>query len=197
MLVTQLCPIVTPWTVVHQAPLFMEFSRQEYCSGLPFPSPGNLPNPGIEPRSPGLQADALPGRWFPASPQLLFVKWMNENGLQPQLNPRHYISFLYRLFLLPSVALSNFHCDLLTPHYHIYADIGSFSLKTRVLIQPSCSSSHCSSFICILHFSAPMPFSICFPPNETRVVLLSSTDPTIPSEKLVLPQPPALSVVQY
>ena len=43
----------------HQAPLFMGFSRQEYRSGLPFPSPGNLPDPGIEPRSPVLQTDAL------------------------------------------------------------------------------------------------------------------------------------------
>ena len=50
---------VTPWTVAHQAPLPMGFSRQEYWSGLPFPSPGNLPNPGIEPGSPALQADAL------------------------------------------------------------------------------------------------------------------------------------------
>ena len=49
----------TPWTVSHQAPLPMGFSRQEYWSGLPFPSPGDLPNPGIEPRSPALQADAL------------------------------------------------------------------------------------------------------------------------------------------
>ena len=50
----------TPWTVAYQAPQSMEFSRQEYCSGLPFPSPGDLPNPGIEPRSPALQADSLP-----------------------------------------------------------------------------------------------------------------------------------------
>ena len=49
----------TPWTVVHQAPPSMGFSRQEYWSGLPFPSPGDLPDPGIEPRSPALQADAL------------------------------------------------------------------------------------------------------------------------------------------
>ena len=49
----------TPWTVARQAPLSMGFSRQEYWSGLPFPSPGDLPNPGIEPRSPALQADAL------------------------------------------------------------------------------------------------------------------------------------------
>ena len=50
----------TLWTVGHQAPPSMGFSRQEYWSGLPFPSPGDLPDPGIKPRSPALQADALP-----------------------------------------------------------------------------------------------------------------------------------------
>ena len=49
----------TPWTVAHEAPPSMEFSRQEYCSGLPFPSPWDLPDPGIEPRPPAMQADAL------------------------------------------------------------------------------------------------------------------------------------------
>ena len=49
----------TPWTVAHQALPSMGFSRQEYWGGLPFPSPGHLPNPGIEPRSPALRADAL------------------------------------------------------------------------------------------------------------------------------------------
>ena len=56
----------TPWTVACQAPPSMGFSRQEYWSWLPFPSPGDLPNPGIEPGSPTLQADTLtfepPGR---------------------------------------------------------------------------------------------------------------------------------------
>ena len=50
----------TPWTVAHQAPPSMEFPRQEYWSGLPFPSPGDLPDPGIEPGSLSLQADGLP-----------------------------------------------------------------------------------------------------------------------------------------
>ena len=50
----------TPWSVASQASLSMEFSRQEYWSGWPFPSPGYLPDPGIEPRSPALQADSLP-----------------------------------------------------------------------------------------------------------------------------------------
>ena len=50
----------TPWNIVHQAPPSMGFSRQEYWSGFPLPSPGDLPDPGIKPRSPALQADALP-----------------------------------------------------------------------------------------------------------------------------------------
>ena len=49
----------TLWTVAYQAPLSMGFSRQEHWTGLPFPSPGDLPNPRMEPRSPALEADAL------------------------------------------------------------------------------------------------------------------------------------------
>ena len=55
--------LATPWIVPHQAPLFMAFSRQEYWSGLPFPSPGDLPDPRIEPMSP-----ALAGRIFTTEP---------------------------------------------------------------------------------------------------------------------------------
>ena len=51
---------MTPWTVAYLAPQSMGFSRQEYWSGLPFPSPGDLLNPGIEPRSLAVQTDALP-----------------------------------------------------------------------------------------------------------------------------------------
>ena len=50
------------WTVAHQAPLSMEFSRQEYWTGWPFPSPGDLPDSGVKPRSPALQADSLPSQ---------------------------------------------------------------------------------------------------------------------------------------
>ena len=54
-IVTKSCPtLVTPWTVAHQVSLSMEFPRQEYWSGLPFPSTGDLPDPGIEPASPAL-----------------------------------------------------------------------------------------------------------------------------------------------
>ena len=65
--VAQSCPtLCDPWTVAYQAPPSMEFSRQEYWSRLPFTSPGDLPNPGIEPRSPTLRADnslsEIPGK---------------------------------------------------------------------------------------------------------------------------------------
>ena len=58
--VAQSCPTLCDlWTVAHQAPPSMGFSRQEYWSGLPFPSPGDLPDPGIEPSSSALEADYL------------------------------------------------------------------------------------------------------------------------------------------
>ena len=60
--VTQSClTLGDPWTAAHQAPLYMGFSRQEYWSGLPCPSLGNFPTPGIEPGSPEMQVDSSPG----------------------------------------------------------------------------------------------------------------------------------------
>ena len=60
-LVAKSCPaLVTPWTVARQAPLSMGFPSQQYWNELPFPSPGDLPDPGIEPWSLVLQADSLP-----------------------------------------------------------------------------------------------------------------------------------------
>ena len=66
----------TPWTVAYQAHLSMGFSRQECWSGLPFPSPGDLPDPGNEPRSPALQADALPSE-PPGKPRALTCYLIN------------------------------------------------------------------------------------------------------------------------
>ena len=66
----------TPWTVAYQAPPSMGFSRQEYWSGLPLPSPGDLPNPGIKPGSPTLQADALPSE--PPGKLSLYMKFIHE-----------------------------------------------------------------------------------------------------------------------
>ena len=77
---------VTPWTVAYQAPPSMQFSRQEYWSGLPFPSPGDLPNPGIEPRSPALQADSLP-----SEPQGKFFDCVDHNKLENKTKARYQL----------------------------------------------------------------------------------------------------------
>ena len=63
--------LATPWTIAYQAPPSMGFSRQEYWSGLPFPSPGDLPDPGIELRSPAFQADVLTSE--PSISKVLYI----------------------------------------------------------------------------------------------------------------------------
>ena len=68
---------VTPRTVAFQASLSMGFSKQEYWSGWPFPSPEDLPNPGIEPGSPLLQADSVPFE-LQGSPKLNVIHWVNN-----------------------------------------------------------------------------------------------------------------------
>ena len=83
VLVTQSCPtLCDPWTMACQAPLSMEFSRQEYWSGLPLPSPGDLPDLGIKPRSPALQADSLPSE-PPGKPMNVQQKplYVSENAI--------------------------------------------------------------------------------------------------------------------
>ena len=78
-MVSLVWPFATPWTVACQAPQFMEFSRQEYWSGLPFPSLGDLPDPGIEPRSP--MCPALAGGFFITEPPKKPYKYIhNEYG---------------------------------------------------------------------------------------------------------------------
>ena len=69
----------TPWAIAYQAAPSMGFSRQEYWSGLPLPSPGNLPHPGIEPRSPALEADALTSE--PPGPEIKPVSSAWVGGL--------------------------------------------------------------------------------------------------------------------
>ena len=97
----------TPWTVAYQAPLSMEFSRQEYWSGLPFPSPGDLPDPGIEPRSPALQADALTSE-PPGKPWL----WMLYISPSPSDSHPLFQSHLHHFKLRPS---QTSHCHQHTP----------------------------------------------------------------------------------
>ena len=90
-----------PWTIAYQAPPSMEFSRQEYWSGLPFPSPEDLPNPGMEPGSPAFQADTLlsepPGKSLEVYASFLFqsltdnrdIKLRGNNKAELGLRRRH------------------------------------------------------------------------------------------------------------
>ena len=83
----------TPWTVACQAPLSMGFSRQEYGSGLPFPSPGDLPNPGIEPASP-----ALAGGFLTLAPPgcLIFNSHIFQPIIFANFSKEFFYSFLCR-----------------------------------------------------------------------------------------------------
>ena len=85
---------VTPRTIACQAPLSMGFSRQEYWSGLPFPSPGDPPDPGTEPRSPALQADCLPSE-PPRNPDTTAWQHPKLSVSEPQIFISH--SWICRL----------------------------------------------------------------------------------------------------
>ena len=76
---------VTPYTVALQAPLSRRFMRQEYWSGLPYPSPGDLPHPGIELRSPALQADSLPLSHL-GSPMHIYIYIYKSNKILVHIN---------------------------------------------------------------------------------------------------------------
>ena len=94
-----------PWTAVSQAPLSLEFSRQEYWGRLPFPSPGGLPYPGIKSGSPALKVDSLSSE----SPQGLFSKCLMcslfwEGGWVVTFLNKHFLGFNLILFGQPSIA---------------------------------------------------------------------------------------------
>ena len=152
----------TPWTIAYQAPPSTRFSRQEYLSGLPFPSPGDLPNPGIELVSPALQADALTSE-PPGKPNISLSSffWVGGAGgkntgvgchsllqeifLTQGLNPGlpHCRQTLYRLShqgsLECAIAEHNMATSVQLP--------GDFtcSIQQIVLLQCSCSKrSHCN-----------------------------------------------------
>ena len=103
----------TPWTVAYQAPPSNGFSRQEYWTGLPFPSPGDLPNPGIKPGSPTLEADALTSE-PPGKPQGRQEGQVNTCPslsliLQPLLFPTGENSFRNQIGLLLLLNQDSYH----------------------------------------------------------------------------------------
>ena len=107
----------TPWTVAYLAPPTMGFSRQEYWNGLPFPSPGDLPDPGIEPGPPALEADALTSE-PPRKPQQMAIHWFfsNLDPTQTLYEIWNYFQFSFHdvgssLFLLFFINKSNYIFD--------------------------------------------------------------------------------------
>ena len=82
---------VIPWIVACQTPLSMRFSRQEYWSRLPFPFPGDLPNPGIKPRSPALQADSLPLSHLGNSFIYIYINLRGRNNIYIYI----YVIYIY------------------------------------------------------------------------------------------------------
>ena len=146
---------VTPWTVAHQAPPSLGFSRQEYWSGLPFPSPGDLSDPGIKPRSPALQADALtsepPGKPY----KLLYLLYMKKLSLNINLVFRSNLSDLFILFFVYSYFFftllfisvfqvnicnirNNDHTRLFIPKVYFLLCFASFLKNTLIVMMYCC-----------------------------------------------------------
>ena len=95
-LLTHVQFLATPWTVTHKALLSMEFSRQEYCSRLLFPFPGDLPNPGIQPTS--LASPALASEFFTNAPPVVPV-YIPDNGVRGFPFSPHFLAFtVFRFF---------------------------------------------------------------------------------------------------
>ena len=141
---------VTPWTIAYQAPLSMGFSRQEYWSGLPFPSPGDLPNPGIKPRFPALQADSLPAE-PPGTPSHL-------QG-PPQISPSWPQGDLSDP--CPCEFYSN-HCYLFSRSFHFVFRKGFQTQVSPSLVKSSHGLCHgCVCFLCILYGTQHMTDKWC------------------------------------
>ena len=102
----------SPWTVAYQASPSMGFSRQEFCSGLPFPSPGDLPVPGIEPGSPTLEADALTSE---PPEKMVYMHLHNEISEYPSyFISRHLL--MVTMLKTPVFSDPQTHCKFLSLH---------------------------------------------------------------------------------
>ena len=184
VLVTELSRVqlfATPWTVACQAPLSMEFSRQEYWRGQPFPSPGDFPDPGIEPRSPTWQANCLPSE-LPGKPIVL-------KELLSSSQPWYILVCFYRLTLEKSMS----HCPFPIPGFPLphrddisrcWGRAGECWVWTEenIALLPICNSGQFLAKLChplfslLLCFSFYAPFSLfrSWPRAETILKLYIS-----------------------
>ena len=147
----------------------MEFSRQEYWNGLPFASPGDLPEPGIQPQSPALQADSLPSE----PPGKQFVLWIDHHKVNQHLL-QYLVKFFFSLMAFKICSLSNFQIyntvllTTVTKLYIvslslIYFITGSFYLLTPLVLFPHPSPSISDNYryvLCIYKFAGLVVFKI-------------------------------------
>ena len=166
-------PFATPWTIAHQAPPFMGLSRQKYWSGLPFLSTGDLPNPGMEPRSPALRADALTSE-PPGKPHCL-IYWVSK--------------FKYLFSFLDVVAGQSLSCIQLfvipwtTEHQYSLPFTISWSLLKHMSIKSMMPSNHSFSVTPFSSWPQFFPASGSFPVGQ----LFASGDQSISVSASVLP----------
>ena len=143
-LVLKLCPaLATPWTEACQAPLSMGFSRQEYWSGLPFPSPGDLPDPGIKPKSPAWQADSLETELLAFVNKNTQMNGRNSFFSFPWVHSRKHLCFNFfsqvSMYALSSCCISKVS-KLPSPPVHTvrivsgYIEVSSFKTKSSDFI---------------------------------------------------------------
>ena len=136
--VAKLCPtLVIPWTVACKAPLSIAFSRQEYWSGLSFPSPGDLPDPGIKPWSPALQEDSLLTELFRVHGVLLptFSK-VTENAKQCKLalhlplslNNKYSFLYFFHIFSGHIMCLFLYYVSFSCPSTRMWVQQGRASV---------------------------------------------------------------------
>ena len=122
--------LAAPWTLAYQAPLSIEFSRQEHWSGLPFPSPGDLPNPGIEPGSPTLRADTLP-----SEPPRNWPEYKPVNKVYScNLSMYFYQSLNFTVFLM-TVSLLTIWINIVTELHSQFTELHSNSEWSQLLFE--------------------------------------------------------------
>ena len=203
---------VTPWTVAHQAPPSMEFSRQEYWSGLPFPSPGDLPDPGIEPRSPALQADTLasepPGKHLTRWGNIQFLSEKSACEWVPEEIPKRPWYLQRRLLAAHSVlSLRGSSHALFANHtrpnvsstLHVLVGFALFSASQigAAGLDKNTVTKSCPSLCEPMGCSTPGFPALHYHPELAQTHIHWVGDAIQLSHPLLPPSPPALNLSQY
>ena len=120
----------TPWTVAHQAPPSMEFHRQEYWSGLPFPSSGDLPNPRIKPKSRTLQTDASPSE-LSGKPPLSYEHTSNQICMFTTVLKLYFSELQMVTSILPNLVVDVWNLKYCHNQHHLVCLITLYFTKIK------------------------------------------------------------------